>query len=484
MSIPNKIMLITYPNSIGKNLQDLENVLKAYFSEIIYGVHILPFYPSSADRGFAPISYDTVDCEFGTWDNIRSIADNYFLMFDFMINHISKHSQYYRDFIINKNASAYWDFFIKLNNIWENDSDMQRELKLVYKRKPKDPYVIADFLDGSKEKLWCSFGEEQIDINVNSQVSRDFIRENLEKLMYHGASIIRLDAIAYTTKKAGTNCFFVEPDIWNCLNFCKDILVKHDVEILPEIHEESSIQTRVSKNGFWVYDFVLPFLMLYTLYSGDAKKLTNWLDVCPRKQFTVLDTHDGIGVVDVKGVLTDEEISFTQEKFFEIGANIKREYNSVTYNNFDVYQINCTYFSALGNNESAYLLARALQFFTPGIPQIYYVGLFGGKNDIDLIESTKSGRDINRHYYSLEEINEKVKQPFLKRLYRLMKFRNTCPAFNGEINILKAEKKEDIIIQWINGACKATLTANVKSYDFGIKYTNDKGKKQFLNLDL
>lgn len=112
-------------------------------------------------------------------------------------------------------------------------------------------------------------------------------------------------------------------------------------------------------------------------------------------------------MVDVKDLLTDEETEVTREALYAQGANVKTE----DYNNLDIYKINCTYYSVLGNDGQAYLLARVLQCFAQGIPQIYYVGLLAGENDIELLESTKEGRNINRHYYDLEEIEREVQRP-------------------------------------------------------------------------
>lgn len=148
-------------------------------------------------------------------------------------------------------------------------------------------------------------------------------------------------------------------------------------------------------------------LVLHALYSGNVNRLVHWMEICPRKQFTTLDTHDSIGVVDVKDLLTDVETEATREALYTQGANVKTE----DYNNLDIYKINCTYYSVLGNDGQAYLLARVLQCFAQGIPQIYYVGLLAGENDIELLESTKEGRNINRHYYDLEEIEREVQRP-------------------------------------------------------------------------
>ncbi|MBU3198376.1 sucrose phosphorylase [Clostridium estertheticum] len=409
MVMENKIMLITYANSLGKNLSELDGIKKKYFKDSIGGVHILPFFPSSSDRGFAPITYDEVDEEFGTWDDINTLSKDFYLMYDFMINHISKGSRYYKDFAKNKDNSYFSDFFIRYKDFWTNGEPTQKDVDLIYKRKPRAPYVDVEFEDGTTEKIWSTFDSEQIDLNVKSEVTRKFFYDTLVNMVKNKASIIRLDAFAYATKKVGTNCFFVEPDTWELLDFVRKILKPLNVEILPEIHEHYSIQMKLEENGYWVYDFAVPMLLLQSLYSGSSKKLINWLKICPRRQFTTLDTHDGIGVVDVRDLLSDEEIETTRECLFSIGANVKKIYNTIEYNNLDIYQINCTYYSALGNNDDAFVLARAIQFFAPGIPQVYYVGLLDGENDIELLEATKEGRNINRHCYTKEEGKEMLR---------------------------------------------------------------------------
>ncbi len=166
------------------------------------GIHILPFFPSSGDRGFAPMDYTKVDPAFGDWSDIEALSKDYYLMFDFMINHISAKSPYFLDFLEKKDESAYADLFIRYKNFWPNGEPTQEDVDLIYKRKPRAPYRIATFADGSEEKVWCTFDEQQIDLDVTTETTRRFIQENLEQLAEHGASIIRLDAFAYANKKS------------------------------------------------------------------------------------------------------------------------------------------------------------------------------------------------------------------------------------------------------------------------------------------
>lgn len=472
MSIRNQIMLITYPDSMGKDLKELSEILNKHYNNVIGGLHILPFFPSSADRGFAPLNYTNVDSAFGSWDDIRVLADKYYLMFDFMINHISSSSEYFKDFIANKDNSKYNDLFIRYKDFWPNGEPTQQDIDRIYKRKPRAPYVDVTFSDGTSEKIWCTFDEEQIDLAVNTQTTKDFIKKTLLFLAEKGASVVRLDAFAYAVKKVGYNCFFVEPETFELLDFCKDIMKDKGVDILPEIHEHYTIQMKLADRNYWVYDFALPMLLLHALYTGQNKNLVNWLKTCPRKQFTTLDTHDGIGVVDVKDLMTQEEIDQTTEFLFSKGANVKKVYNTEAYNNLDVYQLNCTYYSALGDNDDAYLLARAIQFFAPGIPQVYYVGLLAGKNDIELLEKTKVGRNINRHYYTKDEIETEIKRPVLQKMYAIMKFRNSYPAFDGDVEI-KDSLSNELIICWSKDKYSATLRADLKDHKFDISYIDE-----------
>lgn len=259
--------------------------------DVVGGVHILPFFPSSGDRGFAPMDYSKVDEAFGDWSDIEALSQDYYLMFDFMINHISAKSPYFLDFLEKKDESAYADLFIRYKNFWPNGESTQEDVDLIYKRKPRAPYRIAKFADGSEEKVWCTFDEQQIDLDVTTETTRRFIQENLEQLADHGASIIRLDAFAYANKKIGTNCFFVEPDIWKMLHFPRQLLAPKGEEILPEIHEHYTIQQKIAEQDYYVYDFALPMLVLHALYSGNVNRLVHWMEICPHKQFTTLYTE-------------------------------------------------------------------------------------------------------------------------------------------------------------------------------------------------
>ena len=184
--------------------------------------------------------------------------------------------------------------------------------------------------------------------------------------------------------------------------------------------------------------------MLHALINKTGQYLKAWLAVSPRNAVTVLDTHDGIGVIDVgaeagaadaPGLLPPAAINQLIDQMHANSGGQRRKATGAAASNLDLYQVNCTYYDALARNDRDYLLARAIQFFAPGVPQVYYVGLLAGGNDMELLERTQVGRDINRHYYSPDEIETQMQRPVVQKLFRLMRWRNTHPAFAGEFSL-------------------------------------------------
>jgi sucrose phosphorylase len=398
-----------------------------------------------------------------------------------MVNHISQRSTYFQDFIANGEKSKYADLFLRFKKLAPPHGEIPLEImSKVYTRKPRPPYFEAMFADGSTEKVWCTFDYEQIDLDVNSPAGQEFVRDSLIALSRHNIKFIRVDAFGYTIKKLGTNCFFVEPDTSDLLARLRDIAKPFGAVLLPEIHEHHSIQLKLASQGYYVYDFALPVLVLQALYEGMNKNLLNWFKICPRHQFTTLDTHDGLPIVDVVDLMTEEEIERTKENLYTKGANVQKRYSvDAEYKNLDVYQINCTYYSALGDNDDAYITARAIQIFAPGIPQIYHVGLLAGRNDVDLMERTKFGRNINRHSYSIDEVDVEVARPVVQRLMALLRFRNEhSHIFDGEMTVEPSSENE-IIITWNQGTSKATLRADLKNRRAKISCADSNAKKNF-----
>jgi sucrose phosphorylase len=483
MPIKNQVQLITYPDSLGGNLPALHALLLEHFTAIFPGgVHILPPFPSSADRGFAPLTYFEIDPQFGNWEDIRRIGERFDVLVDLMVNHISRQSPYFQDFLQRGRRSPYADLFITLDKIWPAGEPVSEDVAKIFLRKPEHPFsdiVVAE--SGERERLWTSFGSrdwsEQIDLDVNSETTRRLFREILAHMSRNGVKILRLDAVAFVTKKPGTSCFFVEPEIYGFMNWMKGEAVAVGIELLPEVHAHYSIQAKLAGQGFWVYNFVLPFLILHTLLRRSSAALKEHLRVCPRNQFTMLDCHDGIPVQpDLDDILAIEDSQEVVRICLERGANLNRILSTQHRRraDFDAHQINCTYYSALGGDDQAYLAARAIQFFSPGVPQVYYVGLLAGENDDAGVERIGEGRAINRRNYSAAEVAELLQKPVVQRLLQLIRFRNEYTAFSGEFTVLESGDGQ-LRLSWRKSAQHCILNVDLASYQTVIEYRETGG---------
>jgi sucrose 6(F)-phosphate phosphorylase len=484
MPIKNQAQLITYPDSLGGDLSTLHELLQAHFGNIFPGgVHILPPFPSSADRGFSPLTYFQIEPEFGSWDDIRRIGQRFDVLLDLMVNHISRKSPYFQDFLNKGSFSEFADLFITLDKIWPEGDPPPADVSRIFLRRPDNPFIDVIIEEtGKREKLWATFGKrdwaEQIDLDVYSPKTRALFREILSHMSLHGVKVIRLDAVAYITKKPGTSCFFVEPEIYHLLDWFKTEAGKVGMEILPEVHAHYSIQFKLAQHGYWTYDFVLPFLILHALLLGKSGKLKDYLHVCPRQQFTMLDCHDGIPVQpDLDDIVEVDEAEQVVNICRERGANISPIFSleHKRQADFDAHQINCTYYSALDQDDDAYIAARALQFFAPGVPQVYYVGLLAGENDQEAVERTGEGRAINRRNYTSQEVVEALKKPVVQRLQEIIRFRNAYPAFNGRFEVLESRENE-VRLSWEMGDSRCVLFVDLDEKKARIEYRTEEGK--------
>ncbi len=249
------------------------------------------------------------------------------------------------------------------------------------------------------------------------------------------------------------------------------------IEVLVEIHSHYRRQIEIASQVDRVYDFALPPLVLHGIYNHTGRYLKQWLEISPRNAVTVLDTHDGIGMIDIgadssepqgcPGIIPSEELDALVEKIHTNSGGQSRLASGAAASNLDLYQINCTFFDALGRNDNDYLLARAIQFFAPGVPQVYYVGLLAGENDMNLLGKSGIGRDINRHNYTLEEIDRAIKRPVVQLLFELIRFRNQHPAFNGSFSMPETPDSM-ITLRWDNGDDWAMLKVDFASDSYSI----------------
>ena len=214
MAVKNQVQLITYPDSLGGDLKTLHTILLQYFADICPGgIHILPPFPSSGDRGFAPLTYLDIEPTFGTWEDIRRIGENFDVLLDLMVNHISRQSAYFQDFLKKGRQSEYADMFITVDKMWPDGNPPSEEIDKIFLRRtePFSTYTIAE--TDKTEKVWTTFGKttpsEQIDMDVNSEITRKILTDFLTNFSRNNVKIVRLDAVGYVVKKPGTTCFFV-----------------------------------------------------------------------------------------------------------------------------------------------------------------------------------------------------------------------------------------------------------------------------------
>lgn len=484
MAVKNKVQLITYPDSLGGDLKVLNNIMRQYFKDVFSGgIHVLPPFPSSGDRGFAPLTYFDIEPSFGSWEDIRAIGENFDVLLDLMVNHISKQSEYFQDFLKKGLESEHADLFITLDKLWKDGRPIQEDIdKMFLRRKlPYSTYQIEE--TGEQEKVWTTFGKsdssEQIDLDINSDKVKQLFREIFEKFSRNNVKIVRLDAVGYVIKKLGTSCFFVEPDIYEFLDWIMELASSLGIELLPEVHSHYSIQYKLAEHGFWIYDFILPYTILDTLLNKSSKSLCEYLNNRPSKQFTMLDCHDGIPVKpDMDGLVDTKAARKLVDICVERGSNLSlilsEEHKSE--DGFDVHQIRCSYYSVLDCDDDAYIAARAIQFFTPGIPQVYYVGLLAGENDVEAVNRTGEGREINRHNFSVEEIEESLQKQVVQRLLKLIRFRNEYEAFDGEF-LVEDCHHDEVRLSWKKNHKRCSLFIDLKTNRTEITYLNDNGEE-------
>jgi sucrose 6(F)-phosphate phosphorylase len=488
MSVKNKVQLITYADSLGGDLKKLRQVLNTYFKGSFQGgVHILPPFPSSGDRGFSPVTYFQIEPSFGDWEDIQALAADQDVLLDLMVNHMSSNSMFFQDFLKNGSKSEYADMFLSIKKIWPDGNPKNEDLEKIFLRRTV-PFSDFSVGNGEKQTLWTTFGNgnpsDQVDLDVNSPVTRALYTKIIEHFHANHVRIVRLDAVGYVIKKPGTSCFFVEPEIFQFMNWIRDLAAKNGIELLPEVHAELATQRELIEHGYWIYDFILPYLILETLIKKRSTKLKDYLKVRPSHQFTMLDCHDGIPVKpDLNGYYNSADVNDLVNLCTQRGAGFSRVISKEHKdpNGFDVHQICGTYYSMLGADDDAYFAARSIQLFTPGIPQIYYVGLLAGENDIVAAEQSGEMREINRHSYTLEEIDREVERPIVKRLLRLIEFRNTYPAFDGQCVFDDCSDKE-LSITWKKDHLQTRLHIDLTQNEVKILFVDENSGKQ-VSLD-
>jgi sucrose phosphorylase len=466
-TLKNQVQLITYVDRLsGGGFQALRALLEGPLADLFGGIHLLPFYHpiDGDDAGFDPIDHTQPDPRLGSWNDARELAEGKDLMADLIVNHMSSRSPQFEDFRRNGDSSRYAELFLTYGRVFPKGATEQ-DLLSIYRIRPSLPFTAMKFDDGGERVLWTTFTSAQIDIDVASNSGRAYLEEILDRFQAAGVSAIRLDAAGFAIKKAGTSCFMI-PETFEFISGLTSRAHARSIGFLWSAWAAHEDQIQLAQRVDWVYDFALPPLVLHALYA-EIGTFKQWLSSEPRNAVTVLDTHDGIGVIDAAGLLTSEEIENMVETIHQRSRNESRQASGEAANNLDVSQVNCTFYEALGRHDEEHSIARLLQFFSPGVPQVYYVGLFAGSNDMDLLRRTKEGRDINRHHYTAHEIDLEIRRPVVRALFELIRFRNTHPAFTGEFRLLPCSDHE-IAIEWRNNPHWARLNVDLKAMNSAI----------------
>ncbi|HEX5335497.1 MAG TPA: sucrose phosphorylase [Propionicimonas sp.] len=319
----------------------------------------------------------------------------------------------------------------------------------------------------------------QMDLNIKSPLVWDFYADTLDKLAAYGAQIVRLDAFAYAPKEPGLKNFLNDPGTWDLLAQVKALADRRGLKLLPEIHSTyaEGIHATIAAKGFLTYDFFLPGLVIDAFENADASVLKRWIgELLSQRIRTVnmLGCHDGIPVLDLKGLLPEERIQALIATIKGRGGYVKDLHGAKNI----YYQVNATYFSALGESEARLLLARAIQLFIPGKPQVWYLDLFAGRNDHAAVERAGEGghKEINRTNLSAGAIAAGLEQPVVTRQLELLRFRNTFGAFGFDATCEVAETSPQTLrITWRRGGLSATLDADLAAETFTITATGEDG---------
>lgn len=442
---PSEVVLITYGDSLKSRtdeapLQTLHVFCNKYLKHLISTVHLLPFFPYSSDDGFSVKDYYAVAEQFGTWQHVKALGNDFELMFDFVLNHISAQSEWFKNYL------ADLDDWKKLAIEVDPAADLSQVTR------PRTLPLLTTFkkASGREVQLWTTFSADQIDINY-ANVS--ILLKMLEVLLFYvktGASILRLDAIAYLWKQIGTNCIHL-PQTHDLVKLFRMILdqIAPQVKLLTETNVPHAENIRYFGNGHdeaqLVYNFSLPPLLLHTLHEEDSSLLAEWvaslhLPSSTTTFFNFTASHDGIGTRPLEGILTKKEIDRLLQLVHQNGGQVSNKQNAD--GSQSPYELNITYIDACRQDNNDKLLAerflasQAIQLVLPGIPGIYLPTLLGSRNWLEGVKLTGQARTINRQKLILEDLEQELSDPASFRAsvffpyLRMIKQRVTQPAFH------------------------------------------------------
>lgn len=406
------VMLITYGDSIVEDgeepLRSLSNFLDEFVKDDISSVHILPFYPYTSDDGFSVVDYRKINPELGDWKDIEKLSKEYKLMFDAVINHMSKSSSWFKGYL--EGDQRYQNYFI--------DADPQEDYSKVVR--PRALPLLHSFKTSEGIKhIWTTFSEDQIDLNYkNPQVLLEII-DILLMYAAKGSKYIRLDAIGFMWKRTGTSCIHLE-EVHTIIQLIRSIFeeVSTGTILITETnvpHEENISYFGDGNNeAHMVYQFPLPPLTLFSFHQQNARKFMKWLESMGNPDglttfFNFLASHDGIGMRPTEGILTEEEKQLMVSKAEEHGGYISYKDNGDGTKT--PYELNINYFDALTSpNETEdlgkkkILAAHSILLALAGVPGIYIHSLLGSRNYVKGVHDSGINRRINRERLKKQDL--------------------------------------------------------------------------------
>ena len=438
------IFLISYGDSIvsakDKKLKTLKKFVDEFIKPHFNNIHILPFFPFSSDDGFSITDYKKVRDDLGSWEDISLLSKDYRVMADIVINHASKKSEYFQEFVRGNNE--YKDFFISL--------DKDEGFEEVVRPRSSDLFQEVE-LSNQKKYLWCTFSHDQIDLNFkNPRVLLFFIRL-IYLYLRHGIKVFRLDAVAFLWKEKSTNCLNL-PQTHEVVKLIRTILDNYNQNNLlitetnlPNLENLSYFGNGDEANA--IYNFTLPPLLLWTLLMGDSTALRKWsMGMPPAKEhttyFNFIASHDGIGLRPTENILTDQERGTLIDIVKEFGgviSNRKKPDGTET-----VYELNIALLDAMKGTFKGidhmqvdrFIACHAIMLSLEGIPAFYIHSVLGTTNDYELMKKNSQNRSINRKSWDINEIKNKllddksINNQVYKSIINLIKIRKKQPAFH------------------------------------------------------
>lgn len=478
--------LVTYADRLAGDLAGLADLLDGPFAGAFGGVHVLPFFTpyDGVDAGFDPRDHTVVDPRLGTWDDVRRLAQGRTVMADVIVNHVSAQSAQFLDVRERGAASPWAPMFLTLSSVFP-DGASEADLARIYRPRPGLPFT-AMTLGGERRLVWTTFTADQVDIDLRTDEAWAYLDAVVDALTSGGVSQLRLDAVGYTGKEAGTDCFMTPATDEYTERIVRRAHAR-GASVLVEVHGHHTQQIEIARKVDLVYDFALPPLVLHALTAGDLEPLDHWMQIRPANAVTVLDTHDGIGIVDVgpselrpdePSLLRPDQIHALVEAIHDSSGGTSRLATGAAASNLDLYQVNCTFYDALARDDRRYVLARLIQLFVPGIPQVYYVGLLAGSNDMELLERTGVGRDVNRHHFTPDEVAAAVDRPAVRAQLDALRVRATHPAFDGDFAWEHTGTRARLT--WTAGAERAELELDVADASYAVTVTSPEGDVRVL----